>query len=215
MRKQVSLRRRLLWLLGPSLVCILFNFLMFQSPIQRESSQLLEKMNRLSAAMARYDSATDSQRLVFLKAEAAALASQLEDHKTSRTHFIARRGDLTKTILGSTVPATAIAEMIELLEQHNLKCVSAQPSNQPQAKLPEALQAVAGNTAAQGSSTDQCAELQIAIQGTFHSMQHALRDLKSDSSGVRLVSLEMMDSVGVQSELRSWLLTVAMGRSRP
>lgn len=213
MSRNTSLQRLQLWLFGPSLASILFYFLLFQRPLQHETSQQLAKLNRLHSVVGHSDSAVGSQRLVSLESEVKALTSQLEEHKASRIHLIARRGDLSRSILGLADPATSIADLIGLLERNQLRCHSAQPSEQPQSKLPEALQAVASSSAGRGWANDQRDQLQFELQGTFYDMQRALRELKSDVTGVRLVSLEMKTSADIRTDLRCWLLTVAIGRS--
>lgn len=212
MNRPNSHQMRLLSLLGPALSITLVYYLIFQLPMLRRAAGESAKLHRLSVRVSPSDDDLNTQRISQLRDEVRGLTTQAESDRRNRTHLVAQRSELNRTLLRSQLPATNLAKTIDLLERNGLQCISTQPTEQSQSQLPDALHAIAGVPSKAPTARERSGELQIEILGTFAEMRQALQEMKAEPSQIRLVSLEM-SSVDYQTEIRSWRMTVGLGSS--
>lgn len=204
-----SFQRSLLNAFAPSLAIVVLYFVFVQRPLDRTHQHELNRLEQLMKADAMHGSDVDLKRLEPVSIEIKNLEQQLSSSQAATSQLVAKRSALSGTLLGSSVPATTIAQMLEVLERNGLRCLSSQPNETPKTKLPESLLPAGRILGPQQNQPQDHCELQIVVVGTFTEMRNALRELRFSSAGVLIISLEM-DLAMEDADRHTWMITTAI-----
>ena len=198
------LRSRSVQVVGPSVVILVLYFLLFQLSLGRQFKQESVKLTKLESAAKLADVETANQQLATLQSETEKLNEQLQAARGKHQTLVARQTPANRELESLTSPAKAIANLVELLEQNGLVCMSSAlvPSGRSSLK-----DTTMGSSATSIRSTENDKrEIKLCVLGSFDQMRSALGQLRL-MPNVCLRSLEMDESDGLNAT-RSWMLTV-------
>jgi ribosomal protein S15P/S13E len=202
---QVSfLSSRTLHVVGPSVAIFVLYLLLFHISIGRQYKQEQVKLTKLESATMLADLESANQQLTSLQSEAEKLNEHLQTVRRNHQTLVARQAPANRELEGLSSPAKAIANLVELLEQNGLVCMSsALVSNGRSAQKDPTSGSSA--TALRSTEVDK-REIKLSVFGSFDQIRSALNQLRLTPQ-ICLRSLEMDESDGLNTT-RSWILTV-------
>lgn len=203
--------RRLAILLSPSIVVLSLFLLIFQVPLIKQRKQLDARYHKLAAKVSRLDFQSQTDKLRLLKKESDSLFGQASHDQGSLERMVASP-QMPVESKGAAVPAAALAELLRLLESHQLVCIATSPLSGLEGRQP-ANSSPDPSGRSGGPKKDAPVRVQVQVQGAFQSMREALLDLKTRSSALRVSQLEMAEVEAIQE--REWLLTVHLKENLP
>ena len=198
------LRSRSVQVVGPSVVIFVLYLLLFHLSLGRQYKHESVKLTKLESAAKLADVETANQQLATLQSETEKLNEHLQAVRGKNQTLVARQTPAHRELESLTSPAKAIANLVELLEQNGLVCMSSAlvPNGRSSQK-----DATLGSSATSVRSTESDKrEIKLSVLGSFDQMRSALGQLRL-MPNVCLRSLEM-DESDVLNATRSWTLTV-------
>ncbi len=204
MNQSNMLRRRSVQIVGPSAAILILYVLLFHLSLGRQYKQESVKLNKLESATKLADVQAANQQLASLQSETEKLNELLRTAKGNHQTLVARQVPANRGSESQTSPAMAVANLVELLEQNGLVCVSStlvingRSSQKDQAS---------GSSATPIRATEiDHREIKLCVLGSFDQVRSMLAQLRSIPE-VCLRSLEMDESDGLNAT-RTWTLTV-------
>ncbi len=204
MNQAKILHRRSVQVIGPSAAILILYVLLFHLALGRQYKQESVKLNKLESATKLADVQAANQQLASLQSETEKLNELLRTAKGNHQTLVARQVPANRALEGQTSPAKAIANLVELLQQNGLVCVSStlvtngRSSQKDQASGSSA-------TPLRGTENDH-REIKLCVLGSFDQMRNALGQLRLTPQ-ICMRSLEMDESDGLNAT-RTWTLTV-------
>lgn len=204
MNQITLLRGRSVQIVGPSVVIFVLYLLLFHLSLGRQYKQEAVKLTKLESAAKLADVETANQQLATLQSETEKLNEHLQTVRGNHQTLVARQAPANRESDSLTSPAKAIANLVELLEQNGLVCLSSALVPNGRSSLKDA---TLGSSATSLRSTENDRrEIKLCLLGSFDQMRSALGQLRL-MPHVCLRSLEMDESDGLNAT-RSWMLTV-------
>ncbi len=161
-----------------------------------------------------------------LRAQVQRLETELEGLKRGREQLVARSVTQRSELLRPLPPATTLSRTLELLERHDLACLSSETitkSNGHTAIAPPFLKALSESLSepANGqsaksqpskpkvSSADQMErrEIHVMLRGSFENMRRAINELQDAPPCIYVLSLELQES-SVKDGHHLWKLVI-------
>jgi hypothetical protein len=198
------LRSRSVQVVVPSVVIFVLYLLLFHVSLGRQYKQEAVKLTKLESATKLADVETANQQLATLQSETEKLNEHLQAARGKHQTLVARQSPANRESESLTSPAKAIANLVELLEQNGLVCMSS--ALVPNGRSTQKDSAQVNSTTSQRSTDNDKREIKLCVLGSFDQMRSALGQLRL-MPHVCLRSLEMDESDGL-STTRSWTLTV-------
>lgn len=198
------LRSRSVQVVGPSVVIFVLYLLLFHLSLGRQYKHESVKLTKLESAAKLADVETADQQLGSLQSETEKLNEHLQTVRGKHQTLVARQTPTNRKSDSLTSPAKAIADLIELLEQNELVCMST--ALVPNGSSSQKDATLGGSATSLRSTEKDKREIKLCALGSFDQMRSALGQLRL-TPDVCLRSLEMDESDGLNAT-RSWTLTV-------
>jgi len=203
--------RRILILAGPSLLALGLYLIVFRLPNLHENRQYQAKFNKLAAKASRIDFQAHSIKLAGLRAEFQRLSEVLESGDLSLSRLVAQpsaSGEPTR----ANPPAATLADLLISLSRHHLQCVATTPVSTGKDRPGDVSTDPTHQPAYAPKVNDRC-QVDIKIHGSYQAMRAALRELKTFTPSLQLITLEMAQAESTPD--RFWSLTVVLRETNP